>query len=357
MGESARLAYKAYEIEEFVDIYFFRRFGYLIALAARLARLTPNSVSVLAAVAGVAGGALLYDERLAIAGFGLLVLHGMFDSADGQLARMTGQTSELGRMLDGLAGYLSHAAIYLAIVAAAVDRDGSWSILAWACLAGLCNTIHAQMYDYHRTTYARLAIKGVIHREGACVTPERPTDSRACSPYALVRAYEGMQRVFTGAHPRVEAQIAARAIDGVVRDEDRVRYRSCFYGPVRGWNLLGDNVRRFAIGVLVLIDHLPWFIPFILVPMNIVLVALWLWQWRADRRFLDHTSPCIGSAEASGVSRLNQDQNAERGARMARRDDREDREYLSEEQRSQPGCPAREVVLDHPRHATKGHVR
>ena len=33
---------------------------------------------------------------------------------------------------------------------------------------------------------------------------------------------------------------------------------------------------------------------------------------------------------------------------MARRDDREYREYLREEQRSQPGCPAREVVLDQP---------
>ena len=30
---------------------------------------------------------------------------------------------------------------------------------------------------------------------------------------------------------------------------------------------------------------------------------------------------------------------------MARRDDREYREYLRTEQRSQPGCPAREVVL------------
>jgi len=29
---------------------------------------------------------------------------------------------------------------------------------------------------------------------------------------------------------------------------------------------------------------------------------------------------------------------------MARRDDREYREYLSEEQRSQPGCPARKAL-------------
>ncbi len=50
---------------------------------------------------------------------------------------------------------------------------------------------------------------------------------------------------------------------------------------------------------------------------------------------------------------------------LARRDDREYREYLREEQRSQPrgpqrgsrggveeGCPAREVALDQPRQAT-----
>src|SRR3954464_3532127 len=38
---------------------------------------------------------------------------------------------------------------------------------------------------------------------------------------------------------------------------------------------------------------------------------------------------------------------------MARREVREYREYLREEQRSQPGCPAREVVLDQRGRATR----
>jgi len=50
---------------------------------------------------------------------------------------------------------------------------------------------------------------------------------------------------------------------------------------------------------------------------------------------------------------LNEDQIAERGARLARRDDREYREYLREEQRRQTGCPAREVVLDQRIQATR----
>ena len=58
----------------------------------------------------------------------------------------------------------------------------------------------------------------------------------------------------------------------------------------------------------------------------------------------------VGST--SGLSTLNKDQIAERGAWMARRDDREYREYVREEQRRQPGCPAREVVLDQRGQAT-----
>jgi hypothetical protein len=54
----------------------------------------------------------------------------------------------------------------------------------------------------------------------------------------------------------------------------------------------------------------------------------------------------------SGLSRLNEDWIPERGARMARRDDREYRKYLREEQRRQPGCPARKPVLDQRGQAT-----
>src|SRR5882672_10191996 len=59
------------------------------------------------------------------------------------------------------------------------------------------------------------------------------------------------------------------------------------------------------------------------------------------------------SKSASGLSSLNEDQIAERGARLARRDDRGYREYLREEQRRQAGCPAREVVLDQRGQATR----
>src|SRR6476660_2266935 len=48
---------------------------------------------------------------------------------------------------------------------------------------------------------------------------------------------------------------------------------------------------------------------------------------------------------SSGLSTLKKYQIAERCFFKGRRDHREYREYLRKEQRRQPGCPAREVVL------------
>ena len=87
----------------------------------------------------------------------------------------------------------------------------------------------------------------------------------------------------------VESVIAARSTAGVVNPDDRLRYRECFYPVVRGWNLLGDNTRFYAIGVLAWFHRLDLFFVFILVPMNIALLGLWLWQRSADRKFLATT--------------------------------------------------------------------
>jgi hypothetical protein len=276
--DPAGASFKAYEIEELADVYFSRPLGMIFARAARALRLTPNTVTLIGAAVGVAGGALLASERLALAGFALLMLHGILDSSDGQLARMTGQVSEVGRVLDGVGGYLTHSAIYIAILIGAVPRTGA-SLVPWALLAAIANIVHAQMYDYHRNEYIRFAIAGTAR-------PEPPPASRDGVLTRAGRLYEAAQRRLAGQHPGVARMIAARTENGVVRPGDRDRYRACFYWPVRGWNVLGDNTRRYAIGVVVWLHHPEWFIAFVLGPMNAALVALWIWQARADRRFL-----------------------------------------------------------------------
>jgi hypothetical protein len=95
-----------------------------------------------------------------------------------------------------------------------------------------------------------------------------------------------MQRRLIGLHANVEAALAARSPAGEIGEEDRARYRQCFYRPVHGWNILGSNTGLYALGVLIWLHRIDLFLVFILVPMNLALIALWFWQRSADRRFL-----------------------------------------------------------------------
>lgn len=280
-GQSAyarRLAFKAIEIEELTDTFFFRPFGWLIARGARALGLTPTHLSILRGITGIAGGALLYHERPGLLAFVLLVLSEAIDSSDGQLARMTGKITELGRVFDGVGDYVAHGAIYIAIAAGMIHRGGSSSVLVWMLLAGLSNAIQSQMYDYHRTAYVTVVAEGCA-----------PGNDSAKVPSWIRWLYSGylmMQRWLIGPHARVEAALAARSDAGRVRDEDRARYRECFYRPIHGWNILGSNTGLYALGVLIWLHRVDLFFIFILVPMNLALIALWFWQRTADRRFL-----------------------------------------------------------------------
>ncbi len=269
------LAFKAYEIEELVDIYFFRRLGIVAARAARALSLTPNAVSILAAAVGGIGGVLLATDDFVLAGVLLIYAYGVLDSADGQLARLTGRTSEWGRVLDGVAGYVTHVAAYVAIaVRMAADGSGprTWAL---AVGTGFVTVVHAQLYDYHRTTYATIVVSG------KATTPSRGL-AHARGP---LHVYETMQRALAGRHPEVERAIAARAVGGAVSDGDRERYRACFRGQMSGWNLFGDNVRRYAIAICAIAGRLDLFFPAILL-LNLPLVVVWQRQQQADARFL-----------------------------------------------------------------------
>src|SRR5256714_5763135 len=276
------LALKSAEIEELTDLYFFRPAGLVFARAARALRLTPIGVTCIAAITGIAGGALLFEERLGLVAFALLILHGIVDSADGQLARLTGRTSELGHILDGLSGYATHAAIFLAIAAGLIHRGAGWSTVVWMLAAGIGTAIQAGLYEYHRRAYIEVVANARVPGREAVNVP--PLIGRLFRVYALA------QSRLIAPHVEVEAALASLARENRVSDDDRRRYRECFQSAVRGWNLLGDNTRFYAIGVLAFLHRIDLFFAFVLVPMNLALVVLWLWQRSADRRFLARLS-------------------------------------------------------------------
>lgn len=143
---------KSTDTEEWIDIVFYRPIGFRWALLAQRLGITPNAITIASMFIGAAAGWLFYypDLKTNIIGMLLLMLANSFDSADGQLARMTGQKSALGRWLDGFCGDIWFAAIYIAICLRMQNEGVSAFIWILAAVTGFFHSKQASMADYYR---------------------------------------------------------------------------------------------------------------------------------------------------------------------------------------------------------------
>src|SRR5262245_26077428 len=106
---------KAPEVEETLDLVVYRPLAYLWLRLLEPTFVTPNQITFLSIVIGLAAGWLLgvgTAESLKWGALGVLLFN-IFDCADGMLARRRGLSCPLGYVLDGLAGYIGTTAIML----------------------------------------------------------------------------------------------------------------------------------------------------------------------------------------------------------------------------------------------------
>lgn len=145
---------KSGDTEEWIDLLFYRPIGYKWALLFQRMGISPNAVTIASIFLGIGAGCLFYfnDLLLNMAGMCLLIWANMYDSADGQLARMTGQKSELGRILDGLCGDIWFFTIYAAIC---LRLQSEWGFSIWilAAVTGFFHSKQAAMADYYRNIH------------------------------------------------------------------------------------------------------------------------------------------------------------------------------------------------------------
>lgn len=143
---------KSLDTEEYIDLKFYRPLGYRWALLFRRLHISPNAVTIASIFIGVAAGIMFYYNNLLynVVGMLLLIWANTFDSADGQLARMTGNYSRLGRILDGMSGDLWFATIYIALCLRLMNDGWTFSVFFLAAIAGYFHAKQASMADYYR---------------------------------------------------------------------------------------------------------------------------------------------------------------------------------------------------------------
>lgn len=146
---------KSEDTEGFFEIYVTRSCGYLWALFFKQLHIHPNVVTIVSIILGALSGYMFYYDDLShtLWGIFLLIWANWYDCADGQLARMTGKKSLLGRILDGFAGDVWFFSIYFFI---SLRLTPSWGIWIWllSVFAGfICHSKQCALADYYRNVH------------------------------------------------------------------------------------------------------------------------------------------------------------------------------------------------------------
>ncbi len=274
--------FKSQDTEEWLDIHFTRPIGLWWARLFNRFDVHPNVVTVLGIILGAAAGVMFYYPDLVhtLIGIALLVWANFYDSADGQLARMTGKKTRMGRILDGVAGDVWFISIYFFICLRLTPQWGWW-IWALAAFSGLVwHVRQCQLADYYRNIHLYF-LKG---RSGSELDSYRKVREeyyevkwRRAPVWKVflylygnyTRSQEQMSPAFQTFYRKLKAQFG-EAVPQALRDD----FRRGSLPLMKYTNILTFNTRAIALYISLLVGE-PWLY---FVFECTVLNAIWLYM-------------------------------------------------------------------------------
>lgn len=300
--EDYRRSLKSLDTEEGIDLAFYRPIGYRWAMLAARFGISPNAITIAAIFLGIGAGILFYfpDLWLNVAGMFLLVWANSFDSADGQLARLTKQYSRIGRILDGLCGDFWFAAIYIAIILrenafSPFFSAHTWIIWVVAVLSGICHTKQAAMADYYRQFHLYF-LKGEEGSELDSATQLRRQLEESGITWknnfwkrltlSIYLSYTRQQEATSPAMQRLRRELQRRFPDGAVPQSFRDDFRRDSLPLMKYTNILSFNWRTITLFTSLFIGQ-PW-LYFVaeLTVFNAILVYMVVRHERMCRRLI-----------------------------------------------------------------------
>ncbi|MEO9476647.1 MAG: CDP-alcohol phosphatidyltransferase family protein [Cyclobacteriaceae bacterium] len=283
---------KLLDIEETFDIYFSRFFGLFFAKGAARLGLTPTNVTVASLIVGVIGGGLLFFQdslQIVVIASAFITLAGILDSADGQLARLTGTASDFGRMVDGTVDSLVFAACYFGSGFYFIDTYTfiGINVLGWSC--GYFHSVKSAVYEFYKTEYLEFfshRTNSAIPLKGNQVEPQGSKFYQKVI-YHIIKDYTSKQLFFTSRTPDQRIKMRALALDENTREEFKNNYRKLNRPMLSWWAIFcGINTHRFAMIGFSLFGRFDLYL-FASLAWTLAMIPLSLAQSRRDKKLLD----------------------------------------------------------------------
>jgi len=283
------LAAKGLAVEEWLDLHFFRPIGIRIARALYPTGISPDQVTLWSLLIGlVAGHLFVYRDRwIDVIGFVLFIVSDVFDSADGQLARLRGTSTRFGRALDGINDNLRFVNLYLHLMYRLAHAGVGWWGVLLVALAGLAHTYQSAAADFIRNAFLYLG----VGKGGELDLPE-DLETRSAGTVLerfgarVYRDYVVRQAQLFPRSAKLMRLLRARGAGGggrggvppAFREEYRERQEVLL--PLCSW--LGQNIRFLLLGAAAIAGHISAFLWAEAVPMSLLLVVLLLMhEWNA----------------------------------------------------------------------------
>ena len=288
LKEQYRKSLKSMDTEEHIDLFFYRPLGFAWAYFFSKIGVTPNAITIASIFLGIGAGICFYYPVLWINIIGMLLLiwANTYDSADGQLARLTKQYSALGRILDGLSGDIWFATIYVAICLREVHFDPFFSQHAWliwliAVCAGVCHAKQASMADHYRQFHL-FFLKGKSGSELDNASEQKAIyDSLSWKKnfwrkltQLVYTNYTREQEAWTPAMQDLRREVASRWPDGEISPEFAAEFRKASLPLMKYTNILSFNWRCIALFFSLFCGQPWWYFIFELVVLNALLVYM-----------------------------------------------------------------------------------
>lgn len=279
--EEYKRSLKLLEIEELLDVVFYRPLAFAFVKSIYKTSITPNHITCIALIFGIVGGSLLSVgiHQASIAAAVLILCSIVFDCADGMLARLKKNGSRFGRALDGLADYIVGVTIYISIAIGYAGHEHASALMLLTVAAAISNSLHAVLVDYYRlrfVEYTRLSEAAVVSTSSA--------ESKEITRKGIL---EQFLAIIDAKYAKAQRMITKRRTDTqLVRGEEYYRKNKTI---LRYWTYLGTSTQLTLLILCAFIHRIDLYLCGIVVAGNLYAIALSIIQSRIDAQLHFHS--------------------------------------------------------------------
>lgn len=273
------------ELQDALNHYVYHPLAWRLARALAPTPVTPNMVSVAGGLFVVAAGIVYWRGPVwglvwpwgPLLGLALHLTWHVFDGADGDLARLTGRSSPLGELIDGICDYASHVVLYVLLVCVLAPTIGWGWAWFWALVAGASHVAQANFVETQRRFY-QYWIYGVPWLNNTGQTDAMLFSDQRGMAWLLRAFVRGYLRLASGMSPHaltidraMTTALAANDAAQVAQLRDQVQREQ---RPLLVMlKVLGPNPRAIILGLSMLVGSPLWYFIYQSLALNALLVV------------------------------------------------------------------------------------